>query len=122
MAKTVKVRRKLKRGTHTYMPPGKDAQADLVTIKGGEKWDCPQSVVGSLDPNQWDFLDAEAEADIGGPSRRTPPVPKKGLKMEPCPDQEDMWDVVNEKTGNRINDDPLTEAEARLMTGTTGGK
>jgi len=118
MTKTVRVRRKMKRGTHSYV----DADNQLITIKGGEIWkDCPEDVADRLNPAQWDFLDPAEEEARGGKSRRTPPKPKMGLSVTECPDQEGMFDVINDKTGKRINDDPLTEDEANALVQDTKG-
>lgn len=71
-----------------------------VTVRPGDVVRCTKEEIhGALD--KFEQLDPDPP----------PPEPKIGLKAVHC--GFGKWDVINETTGVKINDKPLTKAEAR---------
>lgn len=115
--KTVRVKRKPKRGMYTYVREDGTKQV----FKGGDIWDdCPVDLADGFSSDRWEFLDQKEEVAHSGRSTRgkvaapAPPLTAV-LSAVPCPDQEGMFDVINDTTDKRINDDPLTEDEANQL-------
>lgn len=87
-------------GPHSMKLKGKN-----ITLHPGDEIRCgPEDIGGALNL-KFDALEAPPPE----------PFPKIGLVVKPREDGK--CDVINEATGNKINDEPLTPKEAEQMAG-----
>lgn len=87
-------------GPHSMKLKGKK-----ITLHPGDEVRCEPEDIGGI-------LDRKFEALEAPPPE---PSPERGLVIKPREDGK--CDVINEATGNKINDDPLTPKQAAQMVG-----
>lgn len=96
----MKMRFRLKRGKYSYQDPDGNA----VVLLAGQTIKC--------EPDRLKFfMDKFEQLDPDPPES----VPVVGLKKEKASDEANEWNVINEATGEPINDAPLTFREAQAL-------